>query len=425
MSLPIQTRSLRAGAYVRQPTGYRAFVPAPLPPDPPIRIDAELLRLLSLADQALGRLDGMAHTLPNPELFVAMYVRREAVLSSQIEGTQSTLDDVLTYELVGETDALPRDVREVVNYVRAMTQGLERLKTLPLSLRLIREVHAELLSSGRGATRLPGEFRTSQNWIGPEGGTLATARFIPPPVHEMTQALANLEAFLHSVPRHPDLIDCALAHAQFETIHPFLDGNGRIGRLLVTFLLVTRGVLRLPLLYLSYYLRLHRAEYYDRLTAVREDGDWEGWIKFFLDGVRVTADEAARTAGAIVRLRDEHQVVVAPLGPNALRLMDLLYRQPIVTATAVRAGLGVSFPTASKLMSQFAAHDLLEELTGYRRNRVYRYTPYLSLLSEPGESEADAGVLEATRSNPIAERFPHWPESPTPAHAGDPIDGPT
>ncbi len=401
---------MRAGVYVRQPTGYRAFLPAPLPPAPPLRLDPDLVLRLSTADQALGRLDGMAHTLPNPELFVAMYVRREAVLSSQIEGTQSTLDDVLTYELVGETDSLPRDVREVVNYVRAMDYGLDRLKVLPLSLRLIREVHAELLSSGRGATRMPGEFRTSQNWIGPEGGTIANARFIPPPVHEMTQALGDLEAFLHRPSIHPDLIDCALAHAQFETIHPFLDGNGRVGRLLVTFLLVTRGVLRLPLLYLSYYLRLHRAEYYDRLTAVREDGDWEGWLKFFLDGVRVTAEEASRTASLIVRLRDTHQSLVAPGGGNALRLLDLLYQRPIVSVSAIRDDLTVSFPTASKLVKQFVARGLLEELTGNRRNRVYRYTPYLALFSESTHgSGTDTSALEATSSEPVAEQFAHRP----------------
>jgi Fic family protein len=374
-------------------------------------MDPELVLLLSAADQALGRLDGMARTLPNPELFVAMYVRREAVLSSEIEGTQSTLDDVLTYELVGETDSLPRDVSEVVNYVRAMDYGLDRLKVLPLSLRLIREIHSQLLPSGRGATRMPGEFRTSQNWIGPEGGTISNARFVPPPVHEMTQALGDLEDFLHRPSVHPDLIDCALAHAQFETIHPFLDGNGRVGRLLVTFLLVTRGVLQLPLLYLSYYLRLHRAEYYDRLTAVREDGDWEGWVKFFLDGVRVTAEEASRTAGLIVRLRDSHQSLVASGGGKALRLLALLYLRPIVSVSAIRDMIGVSFPTASKLVNQFVAHGLLEELTGYRRNRVYRYTPYLALLRESaGEIGADAGASEATGSDPVADRFPHWPE---------------
>ena len=375
-------RSTRAGAYVRQPSGFRAFIPAPLPPDPPLAMDPELIRLLSAADQALGRLDGMAYTLPDPELFVAMYVRREAVLSSQIEGTQSTLDDVLAYELAGASADLPRDVHEVVNYVRAMDHGLQRLATLPLSLRLIREIHAELLASGRGAARMPGEFRTSQNWIGPSGGTLSDARYVPPPVWEMNQALDNLESFLHAAPALPVLIDCALAHAQFETIHPFLDGNGRVGRLLVTFLLVTQGVLKQPLLYLSYYLKLHRSEYYDRLMAVRERGDWEGWIKFFLDGVRVTAEEAARTAGAIVALREQHRATVAPIGKNALRLLDSLYQRPLVRIADVQRGLGVSVPTAGKLVAELERVGILEELTGLKRNRVFRYSPYLALFRD-------------------------------------------
>lgn len=395
------TRSLRAGAYIQQPTGYRAFVPAALPPDPPITLDASIVRLLSDADQALGRLDGMAHTLPNPQLFAAMYVRREAVLSSQIEGTQSTLDDVLAFELEGESPSLPRDVHEVVNYVRAMYYGLERVATLPLSLRLIREIHSELLTSGRGAERLPGEFRRSQNWIGPEGGALASARFVPPPPHEMNEALDNLEKFLYSGWGMPVLIDCALVHAQFETIHPFLDGNGRVGRLLVTFLLVHRGVLRLPLLYLSHYLKLHRSEYYDRLTAVREDGDWEGWLRFFLDGVRATAEEASRTAREIVALREEHRLSVSRLGPNALRLLDSLYDQPLVNIGSVRTSLGVTFPTASKLVAEFQHNGLLEELTGFRRNRLFRYTPYLALFAEDRVAEAPSAV--ATTESAIAD----------------------
>jgi Fic family protein len=369
-------------------------------------LDPDLIRLLSTADQALGRLDGVAQTLPNPELFLAMYVRREAVLSSQIEGTQSTLDDVLAYELVGESDDLPLDIQEVVNYVSAMYYGLQRLAELPLSLRLIREIHGKLLTTGRGADRMPGEFRTSQNWIGPEGGTLADARFVPPPPFEMEQALGNLESFLHSEWGWPVLIDSALAHAQFETIHPFLDGNGRVGRLLVSFILVHRGTLRLPLLYLSYYLKLYRSEYYDRLTAIRETGDWEGWVKFFLDGVRVTAEEAARTAGAIVALRDRHRESLAEVGGNGLRLLDILYQRPLVRAATVRDGLGVSKPTALKLIGAFEERGILEEVTGFRRNRVYRYTPYLTLFRDTGESTSPESEVEATGSD---ERFPFWP----------------
>jgi Fic family protein len=388
-------QSARAGRYITQLSGYRAFVPAPLPPDPPLSLGSEELGLLSAADQALGRLDGVARILPNPSLFVAMYVRREAVLSSQIEGTQSTLDDVLVFELEGGSSKLPADVNEVVNYVRAMYVGLARLEELPISLRLIREIHAELLASGRGAGRQPGEFRTSQNWIGPEGATLATARFVPPPRHEMNEALDNLERFLHAPSPWPSLIDLALVHAQFETIHPFLDGNGRVGRLLVTFMLVQRAVLTQPLLYLSYYLRLHRTEYYDRLTAIRENGDWEGWVRFFLDGVRVTADEATGTAARIVALQERDRHEVTDLGGNALKLLDHLFQQPLVSINAVRAHLSVSFPTASRLVSAFEGLSILEEVTGYRRNRMFRYTEFLSLFSEPERTD-DHGAVEAT-----------------------------
>src|SRR6202167_5455629 len=275
---------MRAGKYVKQLDGYRAFIPAPLPPVPPLEMDRELTRLLSEADHALGRLNGVTSILPNPDLFVSMYVRHEAVLSSQIEGTQSTLVDVLQFEIDANGNEHPKDVEEVVNYVRAMNYGLKRLDELPLSLRLIREIHGKLLEGVRGANRTPGEFRTSQNWIGPANCTLTTATFVPPPPHEMHQALDNLERFLHETTSFPALIHCGLAHAQFETVHPFLDGNGRVGRLLITFLLCQRGVLQRPLLYLSHYLKGRRAEYYDRLMAIRNDGDWEGWLRFFLRG---------------------------------------------------------------------------------------------------------------------------------------------
>src|SRR5579884_3180227 len=316
--------SPRAGRYVKQPTGYRAFVPAPLPPDPPLALDRDVVAVLSRADQAIGRLDGVAQTLPNPDLFVAMYVRREAVDSSQIEGTQSTLEDVLAFELDPHTRDLPRDVEEVVNYVRAMNYGLDRLATLPLSLRLIREIHAELLQGVRGADKTPGEFRTTQNWIGAGHVSLAHATFVPPPVAELGQALDNFERFLHEERELPALVHGGLAHAQFETIHPFLDANGRVGRLLITFLLVFRGVLQRPLLYLSVYLKRNRAEYYDRLMAIRNSGDWESWLGFFLTGVAQTAEEATATARAILDLREEHRhrVQEQTAGVNGLRLLE-------------------------------------------------------------------------------------------------------
>jgi Fic family protein len=392
--------SLRAGRYIRQPTGYRAFIPAPLPPDPPLQIDVPLLGLLSRADQALGRLDGATQTIPNPDLFVAMYVRQEAVLSSQIEGTQSTLDDVLAFELEAQPLDLPADVGEVVNYVRAMNYGLERLAELPLSLRLIRETHRELLQDVRGDERSPGDFRTSQNWIGPARAPLSQAVYIPPPVGEMQNALDNFEKFLHDSTL-PPLIQCALAHAQFETIHPFLDGNGRVGRLLVTFLLVHRGVIHRPLLYLSYFLKRYRAEYYDRLMAIREADDWEGWLRFFLRGVAETAEAATDRAGAIIALRERHRAHVQEHGPgvSGLRLLDLLFNRSLVNVNLVRSEMNVTFTTASRLVEQFVSLGLLDEVTGGQRNRVYRYTPYLALFAEP-EPPADLGPIQTTESLP-------------------------
>lgn len=391
---------LRSGRYVKQAAGYRAFIPAPLPPDPPIALDLPLASLLSQADQAVGRLDGVAHTLLNPELFVAMYVRREAVLSSQIEGTQSTLDDVLTFELDPRGQDVPRDVEEVVNYVTAMTYGLQRLPVLPLSQRLIREIHRLLLGSGRGSERQPGEFRTSQNWIGPQGASLAEATFVPPPVHEMNEALHNFESFLHD-PTYPALIHCGLAHAQFETIHPFLDGNGRVGRLLITFLLCHRGVMHRPLLYLSHYLKRHRAEYYDRLMAVREDGHWEGWLQFFLRGVIETSREATETARAIVDLRERHRAVIEQqkLDIIGLRLLDVLYQWPLLNVGFARDKLEVSFPTANKLVTQFVDLNLLQEITGGQRNRRYRYTAYLDLFDEKRPEPSENAPLQLTESD--------------------------
>lgn len=374
---------MRAGRYVNQPTGYRAFIPAPLPPEPPIEMTGELVRLLTDAERDLGRLDGVATVLPNPDLFVAMYVRQEAVLSSQIEGTQSTLEDVLQFELDASGRELPKDVEEVVNYVQALNFGLERLPTLPLSLRLIREIHGQLMQGVRGGERTPGEFRRSQNWIGPAGCTLATATFVPPPEHEMQQALGNFENFLHDHTL-PALIHCGLSHAQFETIHPFLDGNGRVGRLLVSFLLCERGILHRPLLYLSLFLKAHRTEYYDRLMAVRTNGDWEGWLHFFLRGVSAVSRSATDTARAILKLREEHrQLLNDRLGGRAatgVRLLDHLFEQPIVSVAHVAQQLGLSFVTINRLIEQLIGLGLLQEMTGYQRNRRFRYAPLMTLF---------------------------------------------
>ena len=374
----------RAGQYTSQPGGYSSFVPAPLPPVPPIDLDS-LQALLSRADQAIGRLDGVIQTVPNPDFFVYMYVRQEAVLSSQIECTQSTLEDLLAVELGQQPlwRELPADVDEVVNYVRAMNYGLDRLTDLPLSLRLIREIHAQLLAGGRGANRMPGEFRTTQNWIGAGGATIQEATFVPPAVPDMRSALHDFELYLHEGDA-PALIHAGLAHAQFETIHPFLDGNGRVGRLLITFLLVHRGVLHRPLLYLSVYLKRRRAQYYDRLMAIRDGGDWEGWLTFFLTGVAETAEDATSTARAILVLRESHRQSVQQHvpGTNGLRLLDLLYERPLVNVNLVSGALGVTFATANKLVERLVELEILEEISGRRRGRVFSYTPYLMLFRE-------------------------------------------
>lgn len=372
--------SARAGRWIQQPSGYRAFIPEALPPAPPLKFSDELRLLLSEADRTVGRLDGISAILPNPELFVAMYVRQEAVLSSQIEGTQSTLEDVLAYEAEGDAAAAPKDVAEVVNYVAAMQHGLSRLREFPLSLRLIREIHDVLMRGVRGSEKRPGDFRTSQNWIGPQGCQLRNAEFVPPPPHEMNLALGELETFLHDSSL-PVLIHAGLAHAQFETIHPFLDGNGRVGRLLITFLLCGRRVLSQPLLYLSVYLQAHRAQYYDRLTAIRNDGDWESWLAFFLRGVAEVSDNATATARAIIGLREKLRHRELP--PAAARLLDHLYARPILSARTAERLLNVQFATANRALEALAEAGVVREVTGQQRNRRFRFEEYLALFDRP------------------------------------------
>ena len=391
MSAPQADMSSRAGRYQRQTTGYRAFIPAPLPPDPPIQLKGELQALLSQADRALGRLDGSVSTLPNPDLFVFMYVRKEAVLSSQIEGTQSSLQDLLAAEadLFGP-DTRPRDVNEVINYVRAMNHGLSRLDELPVSVRLIREIHERLLQSVRGSRLTPGELRRSQNWIGPGGCTLMDATFVPPPPEIVPEALGALETFLHGSDDLPALVKIGLAHVQFETIHPFLDGNGRIGRLLITFLLTERGLLHKPVLYLSHYFKRHRQAYYEHLQAVRDHGDWEGWLAFFLRGVAEVSAEAANTARRILALREEHRMAItAGLGRaagNGHKVLEALFDRPIVTVADIKSMTGTSYAAANKLVARLTELGILQEVTGYSRNRQFRYEPYVHLFSdEPSE----------------------------------------
>lgn len=378
--------STRAGRYVRQLTGYRAFIPAPLPPDPPLTMSGELQRQLSLADRALGRLDGSVLTLPNPDLFVFMYVRKEAVLSSQIEGTQSSLNDLLAAEADIYSDIGPKDVDEVVNYVRAMKHGLSRLAELPVSVRLIREIHAELMQGVRGGQLEPGELRRSQNWIGPGGCTLATATFVPPPHEIVPEALGELELFLHGEDDLPPLVKIALAHVQFETIHPFLDGNGRVGRLLITFLLTEHGVLHKPVLYLSHYFKRHRQSYYEHLQGVRERGEWENWLAFFMRGVAEVAAEAAETARRIQLLREQHRAAITEqLGRaagNGHKVLEMLFDRPIVSVLDVEKLIGTTYAAANTLVSRLVKLGVLAEMTGYARNRRFRYDAYVRLFTD-------------------------------------------
>ena len=378
---------VRAGKYVRQPTGYRAFIPEPLPPKPPVCVDGDLQVLLSQADRALGRLDGSIQTLPHPDLFVYMYVRKEAVLSSQIEGTQSSLQDVLAAEARILAPDRPQDVDEVVNYVRAMNHGLARLPDFPVSTRLIREIHAELLRGARGSHLTPGDIRTSQNWIGPGGCTLNEATFVPPPPHEVAQHLSELERFLHADTHLPLLIKIGLAHAQFETIHPFLDGNGRVGRLLITFLLCEQHVLLKPVLYLSHYFKQHRQQYYEHLQAVRDAGTWEDWLSFFLRGVVEVSGQATETARRILNLREQHRLAITEnLGraaANGYRALEHLYQHPIVSVKEVQELIGTTYPAANDLVTKFVESNILTEITGQARNRKFMYQSYIDLFHDP------------------------------------------
>ncbi|HEX9161442.1 MAG TPA: Fic family protein [Thermoanaerobaculia bacterium] len=366
----------------------RAFVPEPLPPEPPLRIGAALQRRLDDALLALGRLDGVSALLPDLSLFLYSYVRKEAVLSSQIEGTQSSLSDLLLFEL-DEAPGVPLDdVVEVSNYVAALDHGLARLRDgFPLSNRLIREIHSVLLSRGRGSGREPGEFRRSQNWIG--GSRPGNARFVPPPPNELAGCMSSLEKFLHDDRAPvPMLVRAALAHVQFETIHPFLDGNGRVGRLLITFQLCDSGILRDPLLYLSVYFKQNRTRYYDLLDRVRREGDWEAWLDFFLTGVRETAEAAVSTARRLAELFAADRDRIAAGGRragSALRVQEAFKARPVTSMQDVRRRSGLSFPATAAGMDLLRELGLARELTGKRRNRVFAYDAYLSILNEGTE----------------------------------------
>ncbi len=381
------TTSDRAGHLVviqSGPEGYSAFVPAPLPPDPPVRIDARTQDLLDEANQALGRLDGVTLLLPDPGQFLYSYVRKEAVLSSQIEGTQSSLSDLLLFENEAAPGVPLHDVQETSNYIAAMTHGLNRIESgaLPLSNRLLREVHALLMSGVRGGDKSPGEFRQSQNWLG--GTRPGTARFVPPPAPEVLPAMSDLEKFLHDDPEPtPILVKAALAHVQFETIHPFLDGNGRVGRLLITLLLCSENVLQQPLLYLSLYFKQNRDAYYDHLQRVRTEGAWEDWLAFFLEGVIAVASSATDTARRIRQLVERDREAVHGLGrgaASALRVHELAGRRVVLTASTAAALSGLSAPTVNAAFARLEEAGILREATGRRRGRVFVYAAYLELL---------------------------------------------
>ena len=363
--------------------GALAFVPAPLPPT--LDYDAELVLALSRADGALSELSGLGRQLPDPHLLIAPYLRQEAVLSSRIEGTVTTLSELLIDQAGGATTERGRDdLREVRNYVTAMEHGLARLAELPLSLRLVREVHEELMRGVRGGTSAPGEFRRLQNWIGPPGSTLVTATYVPPPVPDMTEALGLWERFLNERDTMPVLVQCALMHEHFEAIHPFLDGNGRVGRLLITLFLVERERLSQPLLYLSAFIEAHRNDYYDALLRVRTEGDWRGWLLFFLAGVALTSERAARQAASLMDLRERYHELLRR-APRAVALVDELFRSPYVTTAGAAQALGVSTPTAKRAMDKLLDAQILEDMGERAWRRVFVAPEIMRALETPLE----------------------------------------
>ncbi len=384
----MKLRKKATGHFVNRATAgeaFKAFVPDPLPPDPPLDLTVEHFDRLERANRALGKLDGLSRFLPDVSLFVYWYVRKEAVLSSQIEGTQSSLSDLLLYEQ-SETPGVPiEDVEEVSHYVAAVRHGIDRLREgFPLSLRLLREVHEVLLKTGRGSTKQPGEFRRSQNWIG--GTRPGNARFVPPPPESLMECLGDLEKFLHDTQvRTPALIKAGLSHVQFETIHPFLDGNGRVGRLLITLLLVSEGAISEPTLYLSLYFKRHRDVYYELLQKVRTQGAWEEWLLFFLEGVEFTADEAVKTALGILNIFEEDRSKIESLGRasgNILRVHSLLQRKPIISIPVAADDLQLTAPTVRTAIKTLEEIGMVREITGKLRDRLFVYNRYMDLLQE-------------------------------------------
>ncbi|WP_135609891.1 Fic family protein [Methanococcoides sp. AM1] len=374
----------RAGKFVLTPEGYRSFIPKELPPVPPLEYDDQLHLLLSKADRNLARLDGITSVLPNPDLFIAMYVKKEALLSSQIEGTQASLEGVLEFEadLVPKEDV--NEIKEVVNYISALDHGIKRLSETPMSLELIKEIHKILLAGTRGDGLNSGEFKNCQNYIGIPGASIRQATFVPPTPDITIPAMEALESFLLEKDHIPDLVKIGLIHAQFETIHPFLDGNGRMGRLLITFYLVWKEILSKPLLYLSFYLKNHRNDYYDLLMKVRTEGAWEDWLKFFLKGVSETSQEAVDTAREIIQLKDEmtkrlYEHSISSI--HAIRLIDMLFEIPIISNKDVVDRLNITTVTANNLVIKFEEIGILTEITGKKRYKKYLFEEYVGIIS--------------------------------------------
>ena len=374
----------RAGKWVNNLSGemaYRSFRPAPLPPDPPIEMTGDLVSKLIEANKKLAILDGLSSRIPNMDLFVSMYVRKEALLSSQIEGTQCTLDDILNPLLEENTN---RNVSDVVNYIKATEFALARLQELPLCNRLIRETHAVLMEGVRGQEKNPGEFRYSQNWIGGQGSTIRNARYIPPNPDDMQIAMSDLEKYMNSEDTLDPLMQAALIHYQFETTHPFLDGNGRVGRLLITLFLMEKKILSRPALYISYFLKLNRVEYYDRMTQVRKDGDYEQWIRFFLEALAQSADDALQTIDKLTALQKESLQRLADLPKrqmaNAQKLFDYIEKNPILEIRKTASALELSYNTVSKFVSLFVDKGILQKTDQSGKAKVYSYVAYLDIL---------------------------------------------
>ena len=374
----------RAGTLVGNLSGemaYESFRPAPLPPNPPIEVSGELLTKLIDANKKIATLEGLSSRIPNMELFISMYVRKEALLSSQIEGTQCTLEDILNPLIEDNTN---RDVSDVVNYIRATEFALERLKTLPLCNRLIKETHAVLLESVRGQEKNPGEFRYSQNWIGGQGSTLKNARYIPPNPEDMLTAMSDLEKYINSDDTLAPLIQAALIHYQFETTHPFLDGNGRVGRLLITLFLMEKDILSTPALYISYYLKMNRIEYYDRMTQVRRTGDYEQWISFFLQAFADSAEDAIHTIDLLTALHDKSTKLFDTLTKrqrtSVLKVFSYLESNPIIDIQKTAATLDMSYNTVAKVVSILVDYGILKQTDKFGKAKIYSYTEYLDIL---------------------------------------------